>query len=252
MSFVLLRRGFVGRSIIAKWTIKTPVVLSFRSYASKNKGKAKQAPQSDVKGSHATSTSGFIPTSQRALSDEAAQAEYDKTSTKMVAAVDWLRKEVAGITARAIGHVTPAILDSVKVILPENSKELRLEEVATVGVREGTNLLVTLYEDKNLKYVEKAIYAAKLPNIAPQKVDARTLKIVIPRPTMEARAALLNTASKTSEDTRVQLRKLKDASMRKHKWKPRSDEGEQFQKLCDTRIKEVDQILTKAKRELGT
>lgn len=44
---------------------------------------------------------------------------------------------------------------------------------------------------------------------------------------MEAQAALLTTASKTAETTRVQIRKMKDASMRKHKWKPRSDEGEQ-------------------------
>lgn len=39
--------------------------------------------------------------------------------------------------------------------------------------------IVTL--SQNLKYVEKAIYAAKLPNVIPQKVDGRTLKIVIPR-----------------------------------------------------------------------
>ena len=48
---------------------------------------------------------------------------------------------------------------------------------------------------------------------------------------MEARGALLTTASKTAEDTRVQIRKLKDASMRKHQWKPRSDEGEQVSQL---------------------
>jgi hypothetical protein len=49
---------------------------------------------------------------------------------------------------------------------------------------------------------------------------------------MEARAALLTTASKTAEDMRVQIRKLKDASMRKHKWKPRSEEGEQVGHHC--------------------
>lgn len=87
---------------------------------------------------------------------------------------------------------------------------------------------------------------------------------------MEARGALLNTASKIAEDTRVQIRKLKDTIMRKYKWKPRSEEGEQvgyfichschslmlmlvlqFQKLCDTHIKKVDQILATAKQELG-
>ena len=147
MSFVL-KRGFPGASLRVAQTLKTPVSLSLRTYASKNKGKTKQATfQSEIKGSHASSTSGLIPTSQRALADETAQAEYDKTSTKMVAAVDWLRKEVAGIKARATGHVTPAILDPVRVTLPDDSKEHRIEEVATVGVREGSNLIVTLYED---------------------------------------------------------------------------------------------------------
>ncbi|KAF8589118.1 ribosome recycling factor, partial [Ramaria rubella] len=197
------------------------------------------------------STSGLIPTSQRALKDENSQAEYDKVSAKMVAAVDWLRKEVAGLKARGVGHVTPAILDPIKIVLPGSSKELRLEEVATVGVREGANLIITLFEDDNLKHVERAIYTAKIPNVVPQKVDARTVKVVIPRPTVEARIVLLNTASKTAEDTRVQIRKTRDASVRKHKWKPRSEEIEQFQKLLDARIKEVDQIIAKAKQELG-
>ena len=147
MSFAL-RRGFPETSLRAVLTIKTPVVVSFRAYASKNKAKANQgAPQSETKGSHASPTSGLIPISQRALIDETAQAEYDKASIKMVAAVDWLRKEVAGIKARATGHVTPAILDPVRVTLPGDSKEHRLEEVATVGVRDGANLIVTPYED---------------------------------------------------------------------------------------------------------
>lgn len=147
MSFVL-KRGFVARNLRATRTIKPPVFLSFRAYASKNK--AKHASQAEVKGSHSTSTSGLIPNSQRALKDETAQSEYDKVATKMVAAVDWLRKEVAGIKARGLGHVTPVILDPVRLVLPENPKESRLEEFATVGVRDGSNLIVTLYEDKVL------------------------------------------------------------------------------------------------------
>lgn len=294
-------------------TVRGASIISLRTYASKNKSNPKH-PQIDepvtTKGSHANPTSNLIPSSQRILMDGTAQAEYDKASAKMIAAVDWLRKEIAGLEARGIGRVTPAVLDSVRVVLPDSPKAARLEEVATVGVREGTNLIITLYEDevrklclhttvasyiytipfKNAKYVEKAIYAAKLPNIVPQKVDVRTLRIVIPRsafppfrqwsavyvhvpyrPTMEARATLLNTASKTTEDTRVQIRKVRDTSVRKHKWKQRSDEVEQvsrrpcfrpcvlillrsaqFQKLCDLRIKEVDQILAKVKKELGT
>ena len=34
---------------------------------------------------------------------------------------------------------------------------------------------------QSLKYVEQAIYDAKLPSITPQKVDSRTIKIPIPK-----------------------------------------------------------------------
>jgi len=168
----------------------------------------------------------------------------------MSSSIEWLRKEVAGLTARGIGYITPALLDPVRVIIGNGPKELRLEEVATVGIREGTNIIITLFEGED---VEKAMYAAKLPYIVPQRVDGRTIKIVVPRPTMEARSALLNTASKIAEDTRVQIRKARDGVVRKNQWKPRthSKEIDQFQKLCDNRIKEVDQILYRAKQELS-
>ncbi|KAF8512667.1 ribosome recycling factor [Hysterangium stoloniferum] len=253
---LFLRRALIRGQPRATHGSIIPVVFKSRSYASKHKGKGKQPseePRTGQKGSHANATSNLVPASQRAFLDEGVQAEYDKTSSKMSSSIDWLRKEVAGITARGIGHVTPALLDPVRVVVADGPKELRLEEVATVGIREGTNFIITLFEDENMKYVEKAIYAAKLPNIVPQKVDGRTIKIMVPRPTMEARSALLNTASKIAEDTRVQIRKTRDVVARKNSWKPRthSEEIDRFQKLCDNRIKEVDQILNKAKQELG-
>jgi ribosome recycling factor len=43
---------------------------------------------------------------------------------------------------------------------------------------------------------------------------------------MEARSGLLNTASKNAEDTRVQIRKTRDAVVRKYKWKSSTDSDE--------------------------
>ncbi|GJJ10494.1 hypothetical protein Clacol_004720 [Clathrus columnatus] len=210
------------------------------------------------KGSHSTTTKNLIPASQRAFLDETIQSEYDKTSEKMTFTVEWVRKEVAGFIARGVGHVSPAILDPVRVVLQdENSREtkttreVRLNDIATIGIREGNNIFLTLHNDDYFKPVEKAIYAAKIPSVVPQKVDPRTIRIVIPRPTMEARTALLQVASKTCEEARVQLRKAKDTIIRQHKWKPKSSETEQFQKLCDTKIKQVDGILAKAKQEFS-
>lgn len=67
----------------------------------------------------------------------------------MQAATDYFRKECAASESRALGRVTPALLSPVKVKLPENPKgtTTRLEELATVGVREGSTLLITLFNE---------------------------------------------------------------------------------------------------------
>ena len=52
----------------------------------------------------------------------------------MSVAVDWFRKECATLEARALGHITPAMLSPVQVKIPDMAKSLHLEEVATVGV----------------------------------------------------------------------------------------------------------------------
>jgi len=65
----------------------------------------------------------------------------------MQTSVDWFRKECAASENRALGRVTPALLSPVRVKLPENPKGVKLEELATIGVREGSTLLVTLFNE---------------------------------------------------------------------------------------------------------
>ena len=66
----------------------------------------------------------------------------------MVAAVEWYRKEVAKMGNRASGRVTPEILAPVLVKIPERGGNgVRIEEVATVGVKDGSVLIVTVFED---------------------------------------------------------------------------------------------------------
>ncbi len=105
---------------------------SVREYATKNKTK---------------STATIVPGSKQRITDEAAQQEYQKADVAMKTSVDWFRKECAASETRAAGRVTPALLSPVRVKLPDNPKTLRLEEVATVGVREGSTLLITLFDE---------------------------------------------------------------------------------------------------------
>lgn len=106
-----------------------------RSYAAKSKTKI--------------STATLVPGSKQKLTDEAAAEDYEKAERKMDAAVEWYRKEVAGLETRSSGRVTPELLAPVRVKLPDSNGELLgLEDVATVGVRDGSTLLVTVFEER--------------------------------------------------------------------------------------------------------
>ncbi|KAJ7336391.1 ribosome recycling factor domain-containing protein [Mycena albidolilacea] len=197
---------------------------------------------------HIKSTADLVPGSKQPITDEAARQEYTKTDQKMHAAVDWYRKECAGVESRATGRVTPEVLDAVRVRLPGSEKELHLNEVATVGVRDGSTLLITIFEEDNMKHVEKGLYDAKIPNIVPHKHDSRTIKIPIPKPTVESNTAMVTAVSRKSEDVRVQIRKLHQASLKRGNYKKHSIELEEFQKLTDRHIAEVDKIVTGLKK----
>ncbi|PBK68500.1 hypothetical protein ARMSODRAFT_1040085 [Armillaria solidipes] len=168
----------------------------------------------------ARSTSSLKPGSQQPPTKPADIAEHEKCRDKMKAPVEWLRRDCAYASARAAGRVTPAVLANVQV------KEQKLEEVATVGVQDGSMLVVTVFDEENLKHVEAAIYDAKTSSIMPHRQDTRTLRIPVPKPTLDAEPSVVTGAWKKAEDARVQCRKLHQASLKKGKYEKRSVELE--------------------------
>lgn len=92
-------------------------------------------------------TNRLVPASQQPITDEAARQNYVQTESKMHGIVEWFRKDCASSETRANGRVTPAILDPVRVKLPADNQEYRLDELATVGVRDGSTLMITVFEE---------------------------------------------------------------------------------------------------------
>jgi len=219
-----------------------------RHYASKGKGgKQKQ------KGDGDEDAPPLIPGSQQFLTGDAMR-DYEAAEAKMKTAVDWFRREVAGMEARLGGRVAPDVLNPVRVALPdaEGAPPAKLAEVATIGVQEGTTLVVTVFEERNLKYVEKAIIAAKIPHVVPQRgSDNRTLKIHMPKPTVDARAVLVKTAAKQAEDVRVQVRRHGQTAVKKGSYQTRGYTAEKFQELVQKQVGAVDEMLTGMKKKLG-
>ncbi|TFY57615.1 hypothetical protein EVG20_g8475 [Dentipellis fragilis] len=112
-------------------------------------------------------------------------------------------------------------------------------------------LIVTVFDTHTLKAVETAIYDAKLPNIVPQRADERTLRIPIPKPTVDARLAMYTVAARHAEESRMQIRKQHQASLKKGKYAKHSVEVDEFQKLHDRYTQEVDSILAGLKKSTG-
>ncbi|EKM74663.1 hypothetical protein AGABI1DRAFT_88274 [Agaricus bisporus var. burnettii JB137-S8] len=167
----------------------------------------------------------------------------------MKTSVEWFRKECQGLETRATGRVTPALLAPVRVKLSD--REYKLEEVATVGVRDGSVLMVTLFEDRNMKLVESALYASKIPGVVPHRHDNRTIKIPIPKPTVEARKEFYAIAKRKAEEIRVQLRNQHQMGLKRGKVTKRTVEYDEFQKLTDRHIADVDASLASLQKATG-
>ncbi|PBK65720.1 ribosome recycling factor [Armillaria solidipes] len=202
-------------------------------------------PQRRTYAKKAQSTSSLQPGSQQPLTKPTDIAEHEKCQEEMKSTVDWLRRDCADASTRASGRVTPALLTNVRV------QGQKLEQVATVGVRDGSMLVVTVFEEDNLKHVEAAIYDAKIPSITPQRQDTRALRIPVPKPTLDAKSSVVAAAGKKAEEARVQCRKLHQASLKKGKYEKRSVELEVFQDLLDKYVAEIDKILVDMKKTLG-
>ena len=106
-------------------------------------------------------TASLTPGSQQAVANPAAREELARAEAKMAASVEWLRREVAQLEARAGGRVTPRLLAPVRVAVVPSAgdrrgredvtvsamtNKVRLEELATVGVRDGSSLIVTVFD----------------------------------------------------------------------------------------------------------
>ncbi|KAK0493853.1 ribosome recycling factor [Armillaria luteobubalina] len=186
---------------------------------------------------YAKSTSSLKPGSGQPLTNPADIAEHEKREEKVKASVEWFRKDCVDASARAFGRVTPALVANVRV------NEQRLEEVPTVGVRDGSMLVVTVFDEENLKHVEAAIYDGKIPSITPQRQDTRTLRIPVPKPTLDAKSIVVSAAGKKVKDAR--------ANVKKGKYEKRSIELEVSQDLLDKHIAEIDEVLVNMKKTLG-
>ena len=113
-----------------------------------------------------------------------------------------------------------------------------IESVATVKTVDARTLLITPWEAKTLKDIEKAIQASDL-GINPQN-DGKSIRLVFPPLNEERRKELTKQTAKLGEDAKVALRNIRREANDKCKdMKKKSEMTEDEQKASEKSIQDL-------------
>lgn len=173
------------------------------------------------------------------------------TTEKMNKAIEALKSTLATINT---GRATPLLLEKVQVeyygsLMPVN-------QVASISVSEGRQLVIKPFDRSIIKDIEKAISQADLGfNV---QNDGELIRINIPPLTQERRQEYAKIAHKYGEESKVAVRNVRrDANdaIKKNKelTEDQSKNGqEEVQKLTDEFIKKIDVLVKEKEKEITT
>lgn len=171
---------------------------------------------------------------------------------RMKKGIETFKRELSTIRA---GKATTTLLDNIRV--DYYGTPTPIKQVANITVPEARLLIVQPWEKTMLQTVAKAIQASDL-GLNPQD-DGQVLKIPIPPLNEERRRELVKLAHKLSEESRVAVRNARRDAIDQLKKAQKAGElpeddsrraVDQAQKLHDTYIAQIDEVLKKKEAEV--
>ena len=175
--------------------------------------------------------------------------EYGK---RMEKSLDHLAEEFGAVRA---GRANAKVLDRISV--EYYGSETPLNGVATISSPDARTLVISPWDTKLLKEIQKAIQASDL-GINPQN-DGKVIRLTFPQLTEERRKELTKQVKKYAEDAKVAMRNIRRDGMdyvKALKKKSEITEDDQktaekdLQDLLDKYIKRVDEALAAKEKEL--
>ena len=178
--------------------------------------------------------------------------DFKEFERRMGKALDHLQEEFGAVRA---GRANAKVLDRISV--EYYGSETPLSGVATISSPDARTLVISPWDTKLLKDIQKAIQSSDL-GINPQN-DGRVIRLVFPQLTEERRKDLTKQVKKYAEDAKVAMRNIRrDGMDHVKKLKKNSEITEDDQKkaekdlqtLLDKYIKKVDDALAAKEKEL--
>ena len=178
--------------------------------------------------------------------------DFKEFERRMGKAVDHLQEEFGAVRA---GRANAKVLDRISV--EYYGSETPLNGVATISSPDARTLVISPWDTKLLKDIQKAIQSSDL-GINPQN-DGRVIRLTFPQLTEERRKDLTKQVKKYAEDAKVAMRNIRRDGMdyvKKLKKNSEITEDDQkkaekdLQTLLDKYIKIVDEATAAKEKEL--
>lgn len=185
------------------------------------------------------------------MSEELKAIEHD-VEGRMMNALSAFREDLARLRT---GRATLGLLDGVSV--DYYGSQTPLNQVASLSVPDSTTLQIAPWEPKVLADVERAILKSNL-GLTPNN-DGKVIRLNIPQLTEDRRKELVKVAYETGEGARNSVRQVRrdgNESVKKlEKAKDISEDQmhdglEAIQKLTDTYIGKIDEVLQAKEKEV--
>ena len=178
--------------------------------------------------------------------------DFTEFSRKMDRTLEHLGEDFDAVRA---GRANAKVLDRISV--EYYGSETPLNGVATISSPDARTLVITPWDTKLLKEIQKAIQMSDL-GINPQN-DGRVLRLAFPQLTAERRKELTKQVKKYGEEGKVAVRNIRRDAMDEIKKKTKKSEiteddqknlEKELQDLTDKRCKEIDELTAKKDKEL--
>ena len=178
--------------------------------------------------------------------------DFSEFSRKMDRTLEHLGEDFDAVRA---GRANAKVLD--RITVEYYGSETPLNGVATISSPDARTLVISPWDTKLLKEIQKAIQMSDL-GINPQN-DGRVIRLIFPQLTEERRKDLSKQVKKYAEDAKVAMRNIRRDGMdyvKKLKKNNEITEDDQkkaekdLQDMLDKYIKKVDSALAAKDKEL--
>ncbi len=180
------------------------------------------------------------------------QEVIDTAKDKMQKTHSVLKDELRSIRA---GRANPQLLD--RIMVDYYGTQTPLPQMGNVSSPEPRMLLVSVWDQKALPLVEKAILKSDL-GLNPAN-DGKVIRLLIPELTEERRKELSKQVHKTAEEAKIAVRSIRRDAMEHIKKLQKSSQiteddltkaEKKVQEATDDAIKGIDDVAAKKEKEI--